>query len=147
MKRSQRIKAIVEIKAAQEKNALEALGASRKKMQELEAQLESLKAYRREYQERFDRLGRDGASIAQLMEFRSFMDKLDKAIRGQELSLRGSQAEFQTKKKSWENRHNQTTSLQKVCDAALDTEKKREDKLEQGEQDEWALRFVQSRSG
>jgi flagellar FliJ protein len=147
MKRSQRIQAIVEIKAAQEKNALEALGASQKKMQEIEAQLESLNSYRRDYQERFDRLGRDGASVAQLMEFRSFMDKLDKAIKGQELSLQGSRADFQAKKRNWENRHSQTTSLQKVCDAALVAEKKRDDKVEQGEQDEWAARFVQSRSG
>jgi flagellar FliJ protein len=145
MKRSQRIKAIVELKAVQEKNALEALGASRKKMQEIEAQLESLKSYRRDYQERFNRLGSEGASVAQLMEFRSFMDKLDKAIRGQELSLHGSQAEFRAKKKHWENQHNQTTSLQKVCDTAVVAEKKLDDKIEQGEQDEWALRFVQSR--
>lgn len=147
MKRSQRIQAIVEIKAAQEKNALEALGASQKKMQDIEAQLESLKIYRGEYQERFNRLARDGASVAQLMEFRSFMDKLDKAISGQELSLQGSRAEFQAKKQNWENRHNQTTSLQKVCEAAVVIEKKRDDKIEQGEQDEWASRFVQSRSG
>jgi flagellar FliJ protein len=147
MKRSQRIQAVVEIKAAQEKNALEALGASQKKMQEIEAQLESLRSYRRDYQERFDRLGRDGASVAQLMEFRSFMDKLDKAIKGQELSLQGSRADFQAKKRNWENRHSQTTSLQKVCAAAAVAEKKRDDKVEQGEQDEWASRFVQSRSG
>ncbi|WP_031431556.1 flagellar export protein FliJ [Methylomicrobium agile] len=145
MKRSQRIKAIVEIKAVQEKNALEALGASRKKMQEIEAQLENLKNYRRDYQERFNRLGGEGASAARLMEFRSFMDKLDTAIRGQELSLQGSQAEFRAKKKHWENRHNQTASLQKVCDTAVVTEKKLDDKIEQEEQDEWATRFVMGR--
>jgi flagellar FliJ protein len=147
MKRSQRIQAIVEIKAVQEKKALEALAASQKKMQEVEVQLENLKAYRQDYQERFNRLGSHGASVAQLMEFRSFMDKLDTAIKGQELSLLGSQAEFQAKKQNWENRHHQTTSLQKVCDAAVVIEKKRDDKIEQGEQDEWASRFVQSRSG
>jgi flagellar FliJ protein len=81
------------------------------------------------------------------MEFRSFMDKLDKAIKGQELSLQGSRADFQAKKRNWENRHSQTMSLQKVCDAAVVAEKKRDDKVEQGEQDEWASRFVQSRSG
>lgn len=147
MKRSQRIKAVVEIKAAQEKNALEALGASQKKMQGIAAQLESLKTYRRDYQERFNRLGLDGTSVARLMEFRSFMDKLDKAIAGQELTLHGSQAEFQAKQKAWENIRNQTSSLQKVCEAAVATERKLDDKIEQGEQDEWASRFVQSLSG
>lgn len=147
MKRSRRIKAIVEIKAAEEKNALESLGSCQKKMQGIQAQLESLKIYRRDYQERLNRLGCDGATVARLMEFRSFMDKLDKAIAGQELALQASQTEFLSKKKAWENGHNQTISLQKVCDSALVAERKVEDKIEQGEQDEWASRFVQSRAG
>jgi flagellar FliJ protein len=147
MKRSQRIKAIVELKATQEKDAMKALGASQRKLQGMQAQLESLKNYRREYQEKFHRLGSDGINVSQLMEFRSFIDKLDKAIAGQEHSIHGIQADLVAKRKIWEKLHNQTTSLQKVCDAALITERKQEDKLEQLEQDEWASRFVQNRSG
>ena len=60
--------------------------------------------------------------------------------------MRGVQAEVAMKKKLWEAIHNQTSSLQKVCDAARRTEKKQEDKLEQSEQDEWAARFVKERS-
>jgi flagellar FliJ protein len=147
MKRSQRIKAIVELKATQEKDAMKALGASQRKLQGMQAQLESLKNYRREYQEKFHRLGGDGINVSQMMEFRSFIDKLDKAIAGQEHSIRGIQADLVSKRKIWEKLHNQTTSLQKVCDTALITERKQEDKLEQLEQDEWASRFVQNRSG
>jgi flagellar FliJ protein len=146
VKRSERIKAIVELKATQEKDAMKAMGASQRKLQGMQAQLESLKNYRRQYQEQFHRLGGNGISVAQLMEFRSFVDKLDKAIAGQEQSVRGIQAELIMKKKIWEKMHNQTTSLQKVCDTALSVEQKQEDKLEQSEQDEWASRFVRHRS-
>ena len=84
MKKSQRIKTIVEIKATQEKNTLEALGASQRKLLATQAQVESLRKYRQEYQDRFNQLGSAGINVAQLLEFRSFMDKLDKAIAGQE---------------------------------------------------------------
>jgi flagellar protein FliJ len=140
MKKSQRIKTIVEIKAAQEKNALEALGASQRKLQEMQAQIESLKKYRQEYQDRFNQLGCAGIGAGQLLEFRSFMDKLDKAIAGQESSLSECETDLMTKRKIWEGMHHRTQSLQKVCDSALATEIKQEDKLEQLAQDERASR-------
>lgn len=147
MKRSQRIKAIVEIKAGQEKKALEALGESQRILSGMQAQLDYLKSYRLEYQEQFNRLGSEGMKIAKLLEFRSFIDKLDKAISGQEQSLRGIEVDLMAKRKIWEDMHHRTGSLQKVCDAALTEEIKHEAKLEQLEQDEWASRFFHSCQG
>jgi flagellar FliJ protein len=140
MKKSQRIKTIVEIKAAQEKNALEALGASQRKLLATQAQVESLRKYRQEYQDRFNQLGDVGSNIVQLLEFRSFMDKLDKAIAGQEHALRECETDLIAKRKIWEGMHHRTQSLQKVCNSALATELKHEGKLEQLEQDERASR-------
>ena len=140
MKRSQRIKTIVEIKAAQEKSALETLGAAQRKLQEMQAQVDSLKNYRLEYQAKFTQLGRAGTSVVQLLEFRAFMDKLDKAIAGQEQALSECETSLMAKRKLWEGMHHRTQSLQKVCDSALAAELKQEDKLEQLEQDERACR-------
>ena len=140
MKRSQRIKTIVEIKAAQEKSALEALGAAQRKLQEMQAQVDSLKNYRLEYQAKFTQLGQAGTSVVHLQEFRAFMDKLDKAIAGQEQALSECETLLMAKRKLWEGMHHRTQSLQKVCDSALAAELKQEDKLEQLEQDERACR-------
>ena len=140
IKKSQRIRTIVEIKAAQEKNTLEALGASQRKLLAAQTQVESLRKYRREYQDRFNKLGGEGAKVAQLLEFRSFMDKLDKAIAGQEHDLSECETDLITKRKIWEGLHHRTQSLQKVCNAALAAEIKQEGKLEQLEQDERASR-------
>lgn len=140
MKKSQRIKTIVEIKAAQEKNALEALGASQRKLLATQAQVESLRKYRQEYQDRFNQLGDVGSNVVQLLEFRSFMDKLDKAIAGQEHALNECETDLITKRKIWEGMHHRTQSLQKVCNSALTSEIKHEGKLEQLEQDERASR-------
>lgn len=146
MKKSQRIKTIVEIKATQEKNALEVLGAVQRKLQSMQVQVEGLRNYRKEYQDRFDQLGSKGVNVAQLLEFRSFIDKLDKAIIGQEQVLDSMEAELKAKRKVWEELHHKTQSLQKVCDSALVAEMKQEAKREQLEQDERASRTGRNNS-
>ncbi len=146
MKKSQRIKTIVEIKATQEKNALEALGAVQRKLLAMQAQVEGLRNYRQEYQDRFNQLGVKGVNVAQLLEFRSFIDKLDKAIMGQEQVLSSIEAELMAKRKIWEELHHKTQSLQKVCDSALVAEMKQEAKREQLEQDERASRIGRNNS-
>ncbi len=146
MKKSQRIKTIVDIKAAQEKNALEVLGAVQRKLSALQAQVDGLRIYRKEYQDRFDQLGVKGVNVAQLLEFRSFIDKLDKAIIGQEHLLSSIEAELMDKRKIWEELHQKTQSLQKVCDSALVVEMKQEAKREQLEQDERASRIGRNNS-
>ena len=147
MKKSQRIRTIVEIKAAQERNSLEAFGASQRKLQATQVQIESLKKYRQEYQDKFNQLGCVGIGVGRLLEFRSFMDKLDKAIAGQEYSLRECETDVMTKRKIWEGMHHRTQSLQKVCNSALAAEIKQEDKLEQSAQDERASRSGRNSSG
>jgi flagellar protein FliJ len=144
MKKSQRIKTIVDIKAIQEKNTLEALGASQRKLLATQAQLESLRKYRQEYQHRFNQLGGAGINVGQLLEFRSFMDKLDKAIAGQEQALRECETDLMTKRKIWEGMHQRTQSLQKVCNSALAAEIKQEGKREQLAQDERVCRSARN---
>jgi flagellar FliJ protein len=146
VKKSQRIKTIVDIKATQEKNALEVLGAVQRKLLALQAQVDGLRNYRKEYQDRFDLLGSNGVSVAKLLEFRSFIDKLDKAIIGQEQLLSTIEAELKVKRKVWEELHHKTQSLQKVCDSALVIEMKQEAKREQLEQDERASRIGRNNS-
>ncbi len=147
VKKSQRIKAIVDIKATQEKSALEALGASQRKLLAAQAQVDSLRTYRQEYQDRSNQLGCEGISVVRLLEFRSFMEKLDQAIAGQEHSMSECETDLMTKRKVWEGLHHRTQSLQKVCNAALVAELKQEAKLEQLEQDERASRSGRNSSG
>ena len=140
LKKSQRIKTIVAIKATQEKSALDVLGASQRKLLAMQAQVESLRKYRQEYHSRFNQLGGIGIGVVQLLEFRSFMDKLDKAIAGQEQLLSESERDLMMKRKIWEGLHHRTQSLQKVCNSARTAEIKQENKFEQLEQDDRASR-------
>lgn len=146
-RKSQRIKTIVDLKAKQEQDSLEALGVSQRKLMAVQAQLDHLKKYRQDYQDKFNRLGNAGANVGQLLEFRSFMDKLDKAIAGQEHTLDQGKAELASKRKSWESLHHRTQSLEKIYNSALKTELKLENKSEQQEQDERASRLGRNNSG
>jgi flagellar FliJ protein len=144
IKKSQRIKTLVGIKAAQEKSALEALAAAQKKLSATKAQMDSLNDYRQEYQDRFNQLGCTGVGVMQALEFRSFMAKLDKAIVDQQQALEACETSLMAHRKIWAGKHQQTESLQKVCNAAAATELKQDAKREQVEQDERASRSGRS---
>jgi flagellar FliJ protein len=146
-KKSQRLKTIVDLKAAQEQDSLEALGACQRKLMAIQAQVDNLRTYRQDYQDKFNRLATAGANVGQLLEFRSFMDKLDKAISGQEHTLEQAKTELAGKRKIWEILHHRTQSLQKIYQSALKMELKQENKSEQLGQDERASRLGRNNSG
>lgn len=146
MKKSHRLKTIVDLKAAQEKESMEAVGISQRNLIAMQAQVDNLKKYRQDYQNKFNQLGSTGANVSQLLEFRSFMDKLDKAIAGQEHALDQSKTELAMKRKIWEVMHHRTLSLKKIYQAAIKAELKQENKFEQLEQDERAARLGKNSS-
>lgn len=139
--KSQRLKTIVNLKLTQEQESLEALGKAQHKLSALQAQVDNLKKYRQDYQEKFNNLGNKGTNVSQLLEFRSFMDKLDKAIAGQENSLQQTKMDVTNKRKHWESLHHNLKSLEKVYLSAQKTEYRLHTKAEQLEQDERASRL------
>jgi flagellar protein FliJ len=141
MKKSQRIKTLVELKSEQEKNALKVLGISQRKLTDIENQVDNLKKYRQEYQDNFNQLGGGGVKVAQLLEFRSFIEKLDQAINGQEHALRLCKEELMLKRKAWESIHHKTNGLQKVLDSSIALETKQKNSMEQKDLDERSSRL------
>ena len=141
-KKSQRIKSIIELKSIEEQKALTVFGESQKKLQSLQEQMKGLKSYRQEYLDKYKALGSNGTNIKQLLEFRSFMDKLDKAMVGQIESIKTMEAELARYKKDWEKLYYHIKNLQKICDAALADEINLADKKEQKELDEMVSRRI-----
>lgn len=140
MKKSQRLKVIVDLNANKEQQALEELGKIIGKKQELQAQLENLQQYQQEYKDKYHSISESGVNIARLLEFRSFISKLEQAIEDQKQAVLDLEKKVISVRQNWERQHQKTKSLQKVCKAALMDETKREDKREQNEQDERATR-------
>ena len=140
MKKSLRIKTIVELKQNQEKTALEALGKNQSKRQEMMVQLQNLQQYRQDYLQKYQAKGEAGISAKRMLDFRAFINKLDKAIVDQQQAIEIAENELLRSRKLWESANQKTTSLKKVHNAALKEEEKYEAKQEQNEQDERASR-------
>ncbi len=141
MKRSQRLKLIVDLNAENEKKALEEMGSWQKKIQDVKAQLDSLRLYQQEYKDKYQTLSQSAINIDQLQEFRAFTSKISKAIEEQEKSFVEINEKATSVRKAWERQHQKTQSLQKVCESALAVEIKEEDKREQKEQDDRSSRI------
>lgn len=140
MKKSKRLRVIVDLNERNEKKALEELGNTQRKKQQLETQLESLVLYRQEYKDKYQSITKIGVNIGQLLEFRAFISKLDKAIEEQEQAITDMEKSIVHVRSAWEKQHQKTKSLQKVHDSAQMDEIKEEDKKEQNEQDDRATR-------
>jgi flagellar FliJ protein len=141
MKRSKRLQVIVDIKANQEQKALEILGQSQRQHTQMKGQVEGLTIYRKDYVDKCNAFASEGVKVARLIEFRSFIDKLDVAIVGQERVLKSIEQDVQAKRRLWETMHQSTQAIQKVRESALKVEQKHEDKREQSEMDEHASRL------
>ena len=141
MKKSQRLQVVVDIKARQEKHALDILGHSQRQHTELKQQIHGLTLYRKDYVDKCNAFARNGVKVSRLVEFRSFIDKLDIAIAGQEKVLTRMEQDVLANRQLWEGMHQRTRIIRKVRDTALKTEKKIEEKREQLEHDERASRF------
>ncbi len=140
MKRSQRLQSIVELHVLQEKEALQVMGRRQQQLQEQQTQLEHLKVYRLEYLAKLADRQQQGMNVSQLLEFRAFADKLDKAIVGQQKAVQLQEKEFHRAQSKWEESHQRTKSLEKLSEIALAEEVKLENKREQNEQDARAAR-------
>jgi len=140
MKKSERLKVVIDLHARQEQDALEAMGRVQQKLQAQQIQLENLQTYRIEYGNKLLDRQRLGMNVNQLLEFRAFADKLDKAIDGQRHAVMLQERELQRARQRWEECHQRTKSLMKVSELALVEELKIENKREQAEQDARAAR-------
>jgi len=140
VKRSQRLQVIVDLKMNQEKKHLEALGKQQDIKHQKETQLNSLKNYRQDYQDKNEHLVKSGISVMQLMEFRAFMEKMNKAIEGEELALKMLDSELESLRNNWEEAHMYTQGMQKIQGKARVSEQKQEEKKEQLEMDDRASR-------
>lgn len=147
MKKSQRIKTLVELKQNQEKSALQSLGDSQTRRQEMLQQLQHLQQYREDYLQKYQKQGEAGTSARRMLDFRAFISKIDSAISEQQQALDAAEQELLRRRKAWEQANRKTKSLTKVHEAALCEEQQYENKQEQSAMDERASRITRPELG
>jgi len=136
MKKSQRLQVIIDLKENQEKQCLEALGAEQLKKQQKAEQLNNLQSYHQDYVDKNAVQLAKGLPVLRLLEFNAFLEKMDKAIEGEEQALGRIDQQVNLLRDRWEKAHLHTKNIQKIQLKAKHLEQKEQDKKEQLEMDE-----------
>jgi flagellar FliJ protein len=137
---SKRFEPVKRIAESREQKAARDLGNSQRRAKEQEAKLAELKQYHDEYLRRFQDASRNGISIPQLQEYRTFIGKLERAISEQQKIVERSRHECGKYRDAWQQRHVRTQALDKVMDRLQSAERRRQDDREQKEQDDRSQR-------
>lgn len=137
---SERFKPVQRVAANKERKAATALGESLKQQQAAEQRLLELRQYRDEYLERLRNATGSGVNVTQLREYQAFLDKLENAIREQELAVERARAAVGNSKQTWQARYTKTRAMDSAVSRLRESERKAEDKKEQNATDEQVQR-------
>ncbi len=140
MKKTQRLRVVIELYQRQEKQALEQLGVCQQHYNSALAKLESLEQYRRDYEQRDLSQGGQNFSSQQFAEYRIFLDKLDQAINDQKNIIQQQKQAVMQQQQQWQQQHQKTESLKKLDEKALAEALRCAEKIEQSEQDNRSAR-------
>jgi flagellar FliJ protein len=140
MSHKRRLEVIIDLYQRQEKQALEILGGSQRQVQAMMQKLASLEQYRQEYERRgLVQAGRQ-FSAHDLMEYQSFLNKLDQAINDQKRLIEQQEQQIEQNRTLWREKHQKTESLLKLDEKAQIQRLKQLEKNEQLEQDSRSTR-------
>ena len=147
MDRAERLEPVARVAEARERDAARELGAYRKVLDALEARLAELKSYRDEYVQRMQTCGASRIDAVKLSEYRGFITRLNDAIHYQEAKVRDARTEFERRRRRWSATRTRVAALDKVVSRHEAQALREEERREQKELDERALRGVSERDG
>ena len=139
---SDRLKPVHDVAEKREQSAARLFGDAKRILKDQESRLEQLLLFQTEYRERFDADLRGGMSANRLQEYQIFMAKLDRAIKQQEAAVEFSRHESKQKKQHWKEKHVRTQAIGKAMDRFRKEERHEQERIEQKENDEYAMRNV-----
>lgn len=137
---SERLKPVRLVAQNNERDAAKVFGDAQRSLKDQEIKLEQLRQFHQEYLQRFEAAARVGMTAPQLMEYQAFMAKLKLAIEQQEATVEARRQEKTLSKEKWQVKHSRTEALGKVIDRYRKEEIQSQERREQKESDEHALR-------
>lgn len=136
MKRSNRLEPVVKVAEDREQQAAQALGDSQLALTQASKRQAELENYRQEYTNRFHREGAVGMSAVQMVDYRTFLANLDRAIAEQVLLVQQAASMVDQQRQAWFNRRGKVKMLGNVVARYQADEQRDADRKEQGDQDE-----------
>lgn len=139
MKRSRRLKPVVQHVDDLEQQALKEVAVCQNQLASEQQRLQQLQQYRYEYQARRDTANAVYSSI-ELVEYQRFLQQLDHTITQQQLVLKRCEVALNGKRELWKETRMNSRLMHKVVDNLNQQEVRHQEKLEQKEMDEHSLR-------
>lgn len=142
MQRSQRLKPIVKHKYRLEDEVAQKLKSLEERKNAALEQLDVLKRYREEYEQRFRHMG--ASTVSQIQELRRFISSLDGTIRQQQVIVDDTHRNWLTGQQMWIKARRQAEALEQVADELKRMEEFNRGQVEQDAEDELAIqKYIQ----
>lgn len=106
------------------------------KWQEAEEKFRQLTVYREDYREKLLQTTKLGMQVSSLRDFQLFLGKIEVAIRQQAEEVARCKKRWEDGLHEWQAKQRKLKAFDTLSQRHLSSERKREDKLEQREQDE-----------
>lgn len=145
MRRSERLKSVSRLAENHQRDAARALGKCRQVLDEHNQRLEELISFREEYMCGFQERGRCGVSGAQLIEYRAFIERLDKAVEDQREKVSEAEDTVETNTGLWIKIHGKSKVLDEVITRYRKDERREYVRQEQTESDDRSQHGASSR--
>jgi flagellar FliJ protein len=129
----------------QEEAAARALQTSRMRLAEAEKKLDALARYRQEYLERYRHESARGMTVSAINQFRGFLGRIETAIRTQTEEVTRQRERWELTRKRWITQKHRLSAFDVLAERHRASEAKREARIEQREQDEFAAKVYERR--
>jgi flagellar FliJ protein len=139
MTKSKRFEPIREIASSSADALSRAMADAGRRVADLERQLEQLERYRAEYMQSSATAG-GSMDAVKLQNYRSFLDRLGDAKRQHEKNLDAARAEYEKRRALWSEKRVEAESLGRAVERFRKEERAAEDRREQREGDDAAIR-------
>jgi len=139
MVKSKRFEPIREIANNSANDLSRGVADAERHLAEMERQLEQLKTYRSDYVNQSSS-GPGAVDAVRLQNFRMFLDRLGEAIRVQSGVVGAAKDDYEAKRARWSEKRVEAAALGKVVERFKADERRNQDRRDQNEMDEAALR-------
>ncbi len=146
MMKSKRFEPIREIASISANELSRAMADAGRRVADLERQMDQLKSYRDDYV-RNSTEGQGAMDAVKLQNYRSFLDRLGDALRQHSKNLDAARAEYEKRRRLWSEKRIEAESLGRVVDRFRKEEQHAEERREQREGDDAALRISLGHQG
>jgi len=133
---------LVNLAQQQNEAATRKFGQLNQQQQAVQAKLDTLLQYRKDYQARFQMAEQNGMSQSELRNFQDFILRLDDAVAQQRIVNEKACSQLQIGRNELQQAQRKMKSFDALAQRHINNEKKLAEKIEQRQQDEHTGRFA-----